>query len=212
VGPLVESLEHEMIAGDSDLLRAFPNRMSYLEAARYALENADARPVMPKRLQEKKEKNTVRSVQRLPNPLRHRAPWVARMYQSWLPRFFRALIVVRSDGDSAMFTTFGIPLLKLQFIEDRSDDRRQLFYVVDGHLVKRRDYGWLEFRNVLDDEYVISAIHEFVPNLPWYVYVLTQARVHEWVMNSFGRFLAQRKGKQEALVQSDFPAESLSNQ
>lgn len=192
VGPLVESLEHEMIAEDNDVLAHFPNRMNYAEAARYALDHEDDEVVMPRRLPEQKEKNTVRSVQRLPNPHRRLAPWVARMYQFWLPRFFRALLVVKAEGNDATFKMFGIPLLKLQFIEDRSDERRQLFYVVDGQLVKRRDYGWLEFRNVLDDKYVISAIHEFVPNLPWFIYVATQARVHEWVMNNFGKFLERR--------------------
>lgn len=203
VGPLVESLEHEMIAEDNDILRQFPNRMDYAEAARYALEHEGKTPFLPKRLAEKKERNTVRSVQRLPNPYHRSAPWVARMYQYWLPRFFPTLLTVKSEANSATFKMFGIPLLKLQFIVDRSDERRQLFYVIDGKLVKRRDYGWLEFRNVLDDEYVISAIHEFVPSLPWYIYVATQALVHEWVMNSFGKFLARRGGIEEARVAAE---------
>ncbi|PHI19563.1 epimerase [Lewinellaceae bacterium SD302] len=192
VGPLVESLEHEMVAKDNDVLDRFPDRMDYEAAARYALEHEDQKPFLPERIKSTKEKNTVRSVQRLPNPYHRKATWVARMYQHWLPRFFRALLTVENEGDSATFKMFGVPLLKLQFINDRSDDRRQLFYVVDGRLVKRRDYGWLEFRNVLDDEYVISAIHEFVPNLPWFIYVVTQARIHEWVMQRFGKFLAKR--------------------
>ena len=69
-------------------------------------------------------------------------------------------------------------------------DRRQLFYIVGGILDKRKDHGWLEFRSVLDDGYIISAIHEFVPALPWYVYVNTQAKAHTWVMKRFGRYLA----------------------
>jgi hypothetical protein len=88
-------------------------------------------------------------------------------------------------------------LLKLQFIPDRSDDRRQLFYIVGGLLVKRVDYGWLEFRSVLKGRYVIAAIHEFVPTLPWYMYVLTQAVVHLWVMKSFSRYLRRLKGEEE---------------
>lgn len=192
VGPLVESLEHPMTAEDNEVLQHFPDRMNYQQAATYAIENAEARPFLPKRLPEKHEKNTVRSVQRLPNPQGHSATWVARIYQFWLPKFFRTLITVKAQGDTATFNLFGQPLLTLQYIKDRSDDRRQLFYVVDGRLVKRKDYGWLEFRNVLDGNYVITAIHEFVPALPWYIYVLTQARVHEWVMRSFGKFLATR--------------------
>lgn len=192
VGPLVESLEHPMIAQENEILAAFPHRLDYAAAAQVAIQNANAKPQKPKRIAETKEKNTVRSVQRLPNPAKKPAPWVARLYQFWLPKFFRTLLKVEAVGDRATFKILHWPLLTLQFIEDRSDDRRQLFYVVDGLLVKRKDYGWLEFRNVLNDEYVISAIHEFVPALPWYIYVLTQARMHEIVMHNFGKML-QRK-------------------
>ncbi len=195
VGPLVESLEHPMVASDSDVLRAFPDRLSYPAAAALALAQEGQRPQMPKRLAEEKERNTVRSVQRLPNPSKRKAPLVARMYQSWLPKFFSSLIRVKAEKDLATFQLFGWPLLTLQFIEDRSDERRQLFYVVDGLLVKRKDYGWLEFRNVLDDSCVISAIHEFVPALPWYIYVFTQARMHELVMRNFGKVLARKLPK-----------------
>lgn len=80
-------------------------------------------------------------------------------------------------------------MLQLTWIPDRSDVKRQLFYISGGWLVKRFDYGWLEFRDVMDGKHIISAIHEFVPRLPWYVYVNTQARVHLWVMNRFKSYL-----------------------
>jgi hypothetical protein len=193
VSPLVESLRHRMVAEDNEVMAAFPDRQGFGEAARFALEKADDLPALPRRIESEQERNTVRSVQRLPNPLQRSASWVARMYQSWLPRFFRYIIRVKSEGDTATFQVFGYPLLTLLFVKDRSDEDRQLFYVVDGHLVRRRDYGWLEFRNVLERRYVISAVHEFVPYLPWYVNVFTQAIVHNWVMNRFGRFLQHRE-------------------
>ena len=49
----------------------------------------------------------------------------------------------------------------------------------------------LEFRAVLDGAFVLSAINDFVPRLPWLVYVMTQALFHLWVMRSFGRHLAR---------------------
>jgi hypothetical protein len=88
---------------------------------------------------------------------------------------------------------FGQPLLRLQLIPDRSDDDRQLFYITGGRLVRRKDYGWLEFRRLLDGKYVISAIHEYVPALPWYIYILTQANAHTIVMDRFGKYLAGEK-------------------
>ncbi|MEO0732210.1 MAG: NAD(P)H-binding protein [Bacteroidota bacterium] len=190
VSPLVESLRHDLVASDNELLRAFPNRKDFRTAARRALFGREKLPPLPERITTKRtEKNTVRSVQRLPNPNGHTATYVARIYQRWLPILFRLLINVRTEGDRSVFSIGRVPLLQLQFIPLRSDDKRQLFYITGGRLVKRKDYGWLEFRQVLDGRFVISAIHEFVPALPWYVYVLTQARAHAWVMDRFGRYL-----------------------
>jgi len=189
VAPLVESLRHDLVAIPNPVLDVFPDRKDFRTAARRALFGKEKLTPLPKRKEEKKEKNTVRSVQRLPNPHGHTATYVARIYQRWLPIFFRTLLSVDSDGDVSTFSFGGTPLLQLQFISDRSDDDRQLFYITGGRLVRRRDYGWLEFRRVLDGKYVISAIHEFVPALPWYVYVLTQANAHAVVMDRFGKYL-----------------------
>lgn len=193
VKPLVESLRHQMVARDNDVLATFPDRASFREAVAAALRGRQRLPVLPKRLPDvTDEKNTVRSVQRLPNPRHHTATYVARLYQRWLPVFFRALIGVSTQGDYSTFRFFGLPLLKLTFVPSRSDDHRQLFYIAGGLLDKRKDRGWLEFRSVLDDRYVISAIHEYVPALPWYIYVTTQARAHAWVMKRFGEYLADQ--------------------
>jgi uncharacterized protein YbjT (DUF2867 family) len=196
VSPLVESLRHKLVATDNELLKQFPDRIPFEKAAHRALFGKEPFPEIPRRSPGKqREKNTVRSVQRLPNPAGHTATYVARIYQRWLPILFRLLIRVETQEDFSTFYLAGLPLLKLQFIPSRSDDDRQLFYIMGGRLVKRKDYGWLEFRRVLGGEYVISAIHEFVPALPWYLYVLTQANAHRWVMYRFGKYL--REGKLE---------------
>lgn len=191
VAPLIESLQHDLVAAPNKLLEAFPERKDFRTAARRALFGQEKLPPLPPRRKvTAREKNTVRSVQRLPNPAGHSATYVARIYQRWLPIFLRTLISVHSEGDVSTFNIFSQPLLELQFIPDRSDDDRQLFYITGGRLVRRKDYGWLEFRRVLGGKFVISAIHEFVPALPWYLYVLTQARAHAVVMDRFGRYLA----------------------
>ena len=197
VSPLIESLRHDLTVTPNPLLEEFPERDTFREATRKALFEKGSFPeVPPSRATSESEQNTVRSVQRLPNPMGKSATWVARRYQTWLPRFFKYLLKVDMDKDTALFRIGPFPLLKLQFVKDRSDQDRQLFFVVDGLLVKRKDYGWLEFRRVLDGKHVISAIHEFVPTLPWYVYVFSQARVHLWVMNAFGRYLEKKRPAQ----------------
>lgn len=193
VSPLVESLRHELIIEPNALMDTFHQRKSYKEAAKRALFQKDTIPKLPKRGNKpvENEKNTVRSVQRLPNPGNQSATWVARQYMSWLPRHFRYLlrVVVDQQENTATFRIFFVDLLKLYFVEDRSDEDRRLFYIVDGILVKRKDYGWLEFRRVLDSNCFICAIHEFVPSLPWFVYRPTQAVLHLWVMRRFGKYL-----------------------
>lgn len=191
VSPLIESLRYKLTVTPNHLMDQFPDTLSLDEMINNALYRKGEVPQLPPNEKSRQERNTVRSVQRLPNPNNRSAVWVARRYQTWLPRFFKYLIKVDPSGDSAIFRVFGICLLKLYFVKDRSDEDRQLFYVVDGVLVKRTDYGWLEFRRVLDGRYVISAIHEFVPTLPWYIYMLSQAMVHLWVMKNFGKYLAR---------------------
>ena len=193
VKPLVQSLRHRMVAADNEVLQAFPERDTFEEAARFALTTDEQLTPLPRRLPAAdEERNTVRSVQRLPNPHHHTATYVARLYQRWLPILLRTWVTVKSEGDNSTFAFLGVPLLRLLFVPSRSDDHRQLFYIVGGLLAKRKDRGWLEFRNVLEDEYTISAIHDFVPSLPWYVYVNTQAQAHSWVMERFGEYLSGR--------------------
>jgi uncharacterized protein YbjT (DUF2867 family) len=190
VSPLVESLRHELLVRPNRLMEKFPDRVPFEEAVKRALFEKDTVPSLPVSEESvDEERNTVRSVQRLPNPGNHSAVWVARRYQTWLPRFFRYLLRVKQEGETSTFEIAGIPLLQLQFIKDRSDMDRQLFYIVGGRLVKRKDYGWLEFRRVLGGRYFIAAIHEFVPMLPWFVYVLSQAMAHLFVMHQFGQYL-----------------------
>jgi nucleoside-diphosphate-sugar epimerase len=193
VSPLIESLRHEMMVRPNKLMAQFPDTIPFREAARRALFEKDTFPELPASRQAPTEKNTVRSVQRLPNPHGQTATWVARRYQSWLPRYFRYLINAKQEGEDTTFQVAGFPLLRLHFVKDRSDDDRQLFYVTDGLLVKRKDYGWLEFRRVLDGKHIIAAIHEFVPTLPWLVYVSSQAIAHLFVMNRFGKHMSQQK-------------------
>lgn len=195
VSPLVESLRHTLVVNPDRTFRE--RRINYLnfeESVREALETNE-KPNLPSFFKKKGVKNTVRSIQRMPNKGRNSALWVAYRYSIWLPSYFRFVIrgKVNERGDLGFHLLWGKkPMLQLTQIPDRSDEERQLFYITGGWLVKRFDYGWLEFREVLDSRYIISAIHEFVPRLPWFIYVNTQAKLHLWVMNRFKRYLEKK--------------------
>lgn len=191
VSPLVDTLRWDLRVQPNTLTKDCPPKQGFEEAAQQALAQAEYVPPLPiaEKQVKREERNTVRSVQRLPNPADHTATWVARRYQTWLPRHFQYLLKVDQRGETSVFRIGSFELLHLEFIPDRSDAQRQLFYIVGGQLVKRKDHGWLEFRSVLGGRYVIAAIHEFVPRLPWVVYNFSQALAHLWVMHHFGRYL-----------------------
>jgi len=199
VAPLVESLRHPMLVRDQRLhTLANSPHISFEAALQQALGTKEApRPTrlpvayqgLPSAVATRPD---VRSVQRLALPPGRDAAWVAAEYMRWLPQFFRPFL--RVDVDSFQVARFRLPgvqwsLLELSFSQERSTSNRQLFYITGGLLARTGGRGRFEFREVLGRRYVLAAIHDFAPHLPWYVYVLTQAIVHLWVMRRFGKHL-----------------------
>lgn len=137
------------------------------------------------------DSNTVRSIQRLGQDSSIKATQAASAYMDWLPNHMRGLISVQSKGDHVYFTIplLDINLLELMYINDEDEKDRVKFHIIGGILSKTGDTGWLEFRSVANDKFLLASINEFVPSLPWYIYKYTQAPVHKLVMHRFGRSL-----------------------
>ena len=191
VSPLVESLKHRMTP-NSDSSQLYNIQFTPIEKSIKRALN-EKLPSLPSFYYSNTEKNTVRSVQRIFNPKKQNAQWVAKYYPVWLSKKFAGIINPVFDGSFLRFNLLGINLLELKLIEDRSTPNRQLFYITGGVLTKRKDLGWLEFRSILKNEYIITAIHEYVPKLPWMIYKLTQAKMHLYVMQRFERELKSLK-------------------
>ncbi len=192
VSPLIESLRHVMIVEEHPLMSALNlNYLSFEESVHEVLRYRECLPKLPSGTTSRKARNTVRSVQRLPNPSGMNAIQVSEEYLHWLPKSFKHLIQIAEDESFISFRLLGITLLKLRYVPDRSHANRQLFFIVGGVLARPTDHGWLEFRVVLEGRYVIAAIHEFEPRLPWFLYLHTQAALHLWVMNRFGKYLGK---------------------
>ena len=64
---------------------------------------------------------------------------------------------------------------------------------IGGVLASQPPRGRLEFRLAPNGQHILAAIHEFVPRLPWYIYIVTQAIAHLFVMWRFGAHLAQAR-------------------
>lgn len=139
---------------------------------------------------------SVRSVQRLPATPQHDCHWLAQQYMKFLPHFIPFLIRVRvidqEDRVEFYLSFFWKPLLVLKYIRGDFDDERKKFYIIGGMLTQTTNTGWLEFRQIDQRRYTLAGIHEFVPSLPWAIYLLTQALLHKAAMAAFGRYIKQQ--------------------
>jgi nucleoside-diphosphate-sugar epimerase len=217
VGPLVESLRHEMVAKESRLAALAGFTMTPVrDALRMALaeRTGQREPLGPSSIappslpassvapESKREPSPVkpaaspvslvRSVQRMTLPQGKDAAWASAEYTNWLPHAFIGLLRVDIDSDKVCrFRIWGIkkPLLILTYVPERSTQDRQLFYVSGGMLSLAKQRGRFELRKIQGTRTLVTAIHDFGPRLPWFVYRYTQAPFHAWVMNAFRRHL-----------------------
>lgn len=212
VAPLVGSLRDPMVAEDRALQAELGlNGLTLERALAQALQQQQEMQFakVPRRTRQEKYTRSlqlsdgvvlpesirdVRSVQRLPLPVGKNAIWVAEKYTIWLPRFLKPWVQVTVDEERTIrfyFLRLKRPLLELSYSESRSFPDRTLFYITGGLLVSSHPglRGRLEFREVLNGRYVLAAIHDFSPSLPWFIYNRTQALVHLLVMHAFRRYL-----------------------
>lgn len=188
VYPLIESLEHPMVAREPHL---FPGKGASLDY--FALLGGVSTRIQPgaSPFGFRAQRKTVRSVQRLPLPPGKDALWVKDHFVEWLPRFLAPLVRVRSEAQSLRFCVISarLVMLELEPSEERSHPDRQLLYIKRGLLVARGKQGRLELRVVLRRKFVLAALHDYKPSLPWFVYKYTQAVLHLFVMKAFGKEL-----------------------
>ena len=143
-----------------------------------------------------KHANNVRSIQRLSEQNSYSANDIADKYMNWLPKFMKSFIKVQDDDQN--FITFNLngfkyPLLILQYVPNEKENDRVKFHIIGGILTKTKDTGWLEFRNILGGRYLLASINEFYPSLPWFVYKISQAKIHKLTMKRFGAYLNQQE-------------------
>ncbi|WP_373446153.1 NAD(P)H-binding protein [Salinicoccus bachuensis] len=209
VYPLLESLTHNMVMKEENYVEGISNApTTFKESVRIALEDKiDSSSKTGVEIIQKKdiEKNDVKSVQRIRIPKQWSVDDTADYYVNWLSRIGGKFINtrVKDKETSIALPFFKSPILVLEKSEERSYEDRILYYIKGGKFSQTREDGRarLEFRRVLDTDEVLIAIHEYEPTLPWFVYTLTQAKVHLLVMKAFGfetRLLANMLDSQYA--------------
>lgn len=130
------------------------------------------------------------SVQRYPLPKGWSARQLADAYLDWLPGQLPT-VSVHTVAETTAISAFGTRVLVLRRIDGRCEADSVVFEVADGALVRRgQPDARFEFRVLLDKTNALTALIGFEPQLPWPVYQLTQALMHERVMRRFGTYLS----------------------
>ena len=195
VYPLVESLKHPMVVNPKNRVAEIsvgkiPFRQAVIEAVEVE-KNDVSKP--SKRVQLGAMKQDVRSIQRVQLPHGWTADEVARYYVKWLALFLNPW--VQTSVDNELNCEIGLigdhTLLKLHYSADRSTTDRALYYISGGLLMDKRvnERGRLEFRKIPTSDEVIIAIHDYLPSMPWFVYYISQANMHLFIMWCFRRHM-----------------------
>mgnify|MGYP006424987361 CR=1 FL=1 len=203
VSPLIDRMRHDTPVSDNPLQRWLEaDATSYTTALQASIDASGAPHPNPREALRDaddamiRSTSVARSVQRLPLPPGYTARDIAAEYIRWLPTMGGPLLncdVI--DGRMVRFRVppLGLTLLELTLDANGHPDERQAFHVTGGVLadVNHAYTGRLEFRQALNGECVIAAVHDFAPRLPWYVYNVTQAIAHLFVMAGFRKHLAR---------------------
>jgi uncharacterized protein YbjT (DUF2867 family) len=203
VGPLQESLEHDLTASPNPLLDELePTLIPFEKSLADAVDDTGAPLPNPRSHVSRSDKavlrkeSRVRSVQRMKLPPGWSAGQVTEAYGQWLTRRFGGVISVDENSDGIITFRFFrrwvlLELNPTPFTE--GTHRRRAYYITGGLLARKVDPpGRLEFRIFPETNCLIASIHGFAPKLPWWIYAQTQARMHLWVMRAFGRYLTKR--------------------
>ena len=196
VAPLVESLREPMLVDETRRLPLPGSPRTLEEALQNALE--DPRTVEPEEMaafrgsKGIRKPSRVRSVQRMAIPPGKDAQWAAEEYLRWLPRHLKGFIQVsrpRPGVAEFCLIPFGLPLLRLEYSEEHSSSKRALFHVRGGVLARGDGRDRFEFRCAEGGNTLLTAVHDFSPRLPWWLYRYTQAIFHLHIMRRFQRHL-----------------------
>jgi uncharacterized protein YbjT (DUF2867 family) len=204
VGAVVESLPQDTVMQDNPLQRAIaPGALGFADALAASLDPATRRllPNPRARIRDAdthlmREQSLVRSIQRVILPPGQDAAWVAGNYFRWLGECCWPLVRSRVGADrhvEVWIRLLPVRLLALTHQPTASTAERQVYAISGGLLARQSAIGRprFEFHTLLDGRYTMTAIHDYPPALPWYLYVFTQALGHLLVMRRYQSRLAR---------------------
>lgn len=203
VGAIVESLPQDTRMHDNPVQQAIePQALGY-GAALQASINPTTGCLLPSPRQHLKEQDRevmreqslVRSIQRAILPPGQDAAWLAGNYFRWLGECCWPLVRshVADNGDVEVWSRLPrLKMLALRHMAAESTPERQIYEIAGGLLARAGDgRARFEFQTLLDGRYTMTAIHDYAPALPWYLYIVTQAVAHLLVMRRYQSRLAR---------------------
>ena len=202
VGPLQESLLHDLSAKNNPLLDQLRPKLVPLEESLRRAVDVEGHPLPNPRSttqradrRQIRSESRVRSVQRMSLPAGWNAAQVCDAYGTWLTRRFGGIISATQNADGGLHFRFAHrwTLLELKPTPQSQHNERRRAYHITGGLLARRvtPPGRFEFRLFPENKCLIVSILGFAPALPWWLYARTQAVVHLWVMRAFARHLSR---------------------
>jgi hypothetical protein len=203
VGAIVESLPQDTLMRSNAIQKTIePLAMGFRQALAESIDPVSKRllpsPRQTLQAQDRevmRDQSLVRSIQRAILPPGQDAAWLAGNYFRWLGACCWPLVHTRIRDDAVVEVWTRLPRVKLLMLRHApraSSEDRQVFEIVGGILARGGD-GWarFEFQTLLEGRYTMTAIHDYAPALPWYLYVVTQAVAHQFVMRRYQARLAR---------------------
>lgn len=203
VGAIVESLPQDTVMRDNPVQRAIAAGALGFRAALEASIDPTTKRLLPSPrqglrtmdLDVMREQSLVRSIQRALLPPGQDAAWLAGNYFRWLGECCWPLVRTRVSENADVEVWARLPklrLLSLRHLTDESIPERQV-YEITGGLLAQRGQGRprFEFQTLLGGRYTMTAIHDYAPALPWYLYIASQAVAHLFVMRRYQARLAR---------------------
>jgi len=210
VRPLIESLRHDLLVKPNPLVEEFgPSMISFEEALKRSLDECGRLLPSPRLPYERRHRAAIRRASRVRAVRRCRVPadWsplkVVQEYFCWIDRRGLGMFKIESPAKDRIALCWRWPrwnLLELTYDPAVSDDLRAAYRLTGGLLVGPDEGrpGWLEVRRLPHEATLFFTIHDYAPALPWYLYVNTQALLHDVITRAFARHLKRRSREETA--------------
>lgn len=111
---------------------------------------------------------------------------VAQNYFQWLAQASMNVIKVTCENHTYKLYIHLLPTPVLILTLSNLSNDKAVYNVTGGLLAKKNQAGTFVFSRSIEkkQDYVI-ALEQFEPKLPWLLYRVTQAPIHEWVMAKY---------------------------